>query len=131
LRIYLPSVRQQASGFTLHRVLAQWNEAVAGPEPASVEAPVVTLQGRDLRSRRFITMDVTDLTQEWINGTSENQGVVIRAIRSASPKVPSTSFTIAAKDGPLIGMPAQLMIAGICFSSLHRSPRARYRRGAR
>jgi formylglycine-generating enzyme required for sulfatase activity len=110
LRIYLPGVRQQGSGFTLHRVLGQWNEALAGPEPASVEAPVVTLQGRELGSRRFITMDVTDLTQEWINGTSENEGVVIRAIRSASPKVPSTSFTIAAKEGPLMGMPAQLEI---------------------
>lgn len=61
LRLYVPSVRQRGSGATVHKVLGQWNEAVAGLEPAYDLNPIAAFAGESLGSRRFITIDVTAL----------------------------------------------------------------------
>ena len=110
LRLYVPSVRQRGSGATVHKVLGQWNEAVAGLEPAYDLNPIAAFAGESLGSRRFITIDVTALVQEWVSGATENEGVVIRAARSFNSKAPIANFTISAKDGPFVGMPAHLEI---------------------
>ena len=110
LRIYVPSVRFRGSGASVHKVLGQWNEAVSGVEPTYDPTPIAAFPGESLGSRRFVTVDVTTLVQEWVSGATENEGVVIRATRGLDSKSQLATFTISAKDGPFVGLPAHLEI---------------------
>jgi hypothetical protein len=110
LRLYLPSVRRKGSGATVHKVLGQWNEAIAGAEPEHESTPLAAFGPESMGSRRFVTVDITSLVQEWISGATENEGVVIRAAGVTEPQGQQASFTLSSKDGPVMGMPAHLDI---------------------
>ena len=63
LRLYLPSVRRKGAGATIHQVLGQWNEAIAGAEPEHDPEPLASFGPESMGSRRFVTVDITSLVR--------------------------------------------------------------------
>lgn len=110
LRLYIPSLRQRGAGATVHKVLGQWNEAIASAEPTSESNPVAGFEPGQLGSRRFVTVDVTAVVREWISGSAENEGLVIKAKSPVDSKGQTASFTVSSKEGPFTGLPAHLEI---------------------
>ncbi len=61
-----------------------------------------------MASRRFVTVDVTDTVQAWINGGTANEGLAIQAISKTGSLTASVILT--SKEGALFGLPAELDI---------------------
>jgi sulfatase modifying factor 1 len=110
LRFYVPSIKAKGAGLGIHRVTGQWNEAIPGAQPGYETAPVAEIEASKLGSRRFMSVDVTSLVQDWINFTAENEGFAVTALSTGSARISPASVVISAKEGPALGLPALLDI---------------------
>ena len=110
LRVYLPNMIAKGNGISVHLVTSQWNETVPGAEPKYEATPIVKMDADNLGSRRFVTVDVTAVVQNWINLNAVNEGFALVAVPKGSTNVAPASVTIAAKDGISSGLPAHLEI---------------------
>jgi formylglycine-generating enzyme required for sulfatase activity len=112
LRMYTSSVRSKGQGLGVHRVTSPWNEAIPGAQPSYEINPIARIEAATLGSRRFVTVDVTDLVRAWVNGGSENEGFAITSLRALpqGTSSPLANVSIASKEGPYGGLPSILDI---------------------
>ncbi len=106
LRLFLPTVRSAGSGLGVHVVTSQWDEIQPANQPTRNPAPVATIGAEKLGPRRFVTADVTGTVQEWIFGTSINEGFAIVPLSGGAAGLASLSLT--SKEGAAFGLPAEL-----------------------
>jgi formylglycine-generating enzyme required for sulfatase activity len=107
-RLYTSTVKSVGAGLGIHRVIGQWNEAIPGAQPQFDASPFALVEPSKLGSRRFVTVDVTALVQDWINSAAENEGFAITSLGPTAPKAPWANVYIASKEGPTLGLPAIL-----------------------
>jgi formylglycine-generating enzyme required for sulfatase activity len=110
LRLYMPSVKDRGVGIGVHRVTGQWNEAAESAQPSYIATPVARIEGANLASRRFVTVDVTNLVQAWIKLQATNEGFALTSLPTGNRNMTPASVTIAAKEGAGLGLPAHLEI---------------------
>ena len=107
LRLFLPLVRTRGSGLGVHVVKGEWNESRASlREPEIISGTIGVVRPEDMASRRFVTVDVTSTVQGWIKGTQPNEGFAIAPISGGT----ATAVVLASKEGPVLGLPAELEI---------------------
>lgn len=123
LRLFLPTVRTPGAGLSVHLVTGTWNES-----SRISDAPVISagslgmIAPEKMASRRFVTVDVKDTVQKWINGGTLNEGFAIQPIVKAGS--PTASVMLTSKEGPVFGLPAELDIEfGPAFDTLPLSIR--------
>jgi formylglycine-generating enzyme required for sulfatase activity len=103
-------VRSKGAGLGIHRVLGQWNEAFPGVQPEFEASPFAQIEASKLGSRRFVTVDVTALVQDWINSSFQNEGIAITSLATGNSKLQPASVFMPSKEGPSLGFPAILDI---------------------
>ena len=109
LRLFLPTVRTPGAGLSVHLVTGTWNESTRLADAPSILAGSLGMIAPDkMASRRFVTVDVKDTVQKWINGGTLNEGFAIQPIVKAG--TPTTSVMLTSKEGPVFGLPAELDI---------------------
>ncbi|MEI6712592.1 MAG: DNRLRE domain-containing protein [Verrucomicrobiota bacterium] len=109
LRLFLPAIRAKGNGLTVHKVTSPWSEATASDWPSYAEAPVASISTNAMGVMRFVSVDVTSVVQEWVQSGSLNAGLAIAAA-SMQPVKLTASVTIPSKEGPEVGLPAQLEV---------------------
>lgn len=109
LRLFLPTVRTAGAGLSVHLVTGTWNESTRLADVPSISAGTIgTIPPSKMASRRFVTVDVTDTVQQWINGGTLNEGFAVQPIFRAGS--PTASVMLTSKEGPVFGLPAELDI---------------------
>jgi formylglycine-generating enzyme required for sulfatase activity len=109
LRLFLPTVRTAGAGLSVHLVTGTWNESTRLADVPSVVTGSLGMIAPDkMASRRFVTVDVKDTVQKWINGGTLNEGFAIQPI--IKPGSPTASVMLTSKEGPVFGLPAELDI---------------------
>ena len=109
LRLFLPTVRTPGAGLSVHLVTGTWNESTRLADVPSIVAGSLGMIAPDkMASRRFVTVDVKDTVQKWINGGTLNEGFAIQPIVKAGS--PTASVMLTSKEGPVFGLPAELDI---------------------
>ena len=109
LRLFLPTVRTSGAGLSVHLVTGTWNESSRIADVPSISAGSLGMISPDkMASRRFVTVDVKDTVQKWINGGALNEGFAIQPIVKAGS--PTASVMLTSKEGPVFGLPAELDI---------------------
>jgi formylglycine-generating enzyme required for sulfatase activity len=109
LRLFLPTVRTAGAGLSVHLVTGTWNESSRIADVPSISAGSLGAIAPDkMASRRFVTVDVTNTVQQWINGGTLNEGFAIQPI--IKPGSPTASVMLTSKEGPVFGLPAELDI---------------------
>jgi formylglycine-generating enzyme required for sulfatase activity len=123
LRLFLPTVRTPGAGLSVHLVTGTWNES-----SRISDAPVISagslgmIAPEKMASRRFVTVDVKDVVQKWVNGGTLNEGFAVQPIVKAGS--PTASVMLTSKEGPVFGLPAELDIEfGPAFDTLPLSIR--------
>ncbi len=109
LRIYLPKVTRAGEGIAVHQVTSTWDESLASSEPAFTTTPFATFPSARMGTKRFISVDVTNVVQSWITAPATNEGFAITAIPGATAKL-TASVLLGAKEGAGSGYPAELDI---------------------
>ncbi len=107
LRLYLPRVVRAGGGLSVHQVTGTWDESLASAEPTFTVAPFANLPAIGLRTKRFISVDVTATVQAWLAAPATNEGFAIAAIPGATAKL-TASVSLGAKEGSGSGYPAEL-----------------------
>ena len=107
LRLYLPTVTRTGDGLGLHQVTSTWDESLASAEPTFTATPLTNFSAARLGSKRFISVDVTNIVQSWITTPATNEGFAITAIPGATAKL-TASVLLGAKEGAGSGYPAEL-----------------------
>jgi sulfatase modifying factor 1 len=109
LRLFLPTVRTAGAGLSVHLVTGTWNESSRIADvPSIVSGSLGMIAPSKMASRRFVTVDVKDTVQKWINGGTLNEGFAIQPIVKAG--IPTASVMLTSKEGPVFGLPAELDI---------------------
>jgi formylglycine-generating enzyme required for sulfatase activity len=109
LRLFLPTVRTPGAGLSVHLVTGTWNESTRLADVPSILAGSLGMIAPDkMASRRFVTVDVKDTVQKWINGGTLNEGFAIQPIVKTGS--PTASVMLTSKEGPVFGLPAELDI---------------------
>jgi sulfatase modifying factor 1 len=109
LRLFLPTVRTAGAGLSVHLVTGTWNESTRLADvPSIVSGSLGMIEPSRMASRRFVTVDVKDTVQKWINGGTLNEGFAIQTIVKAGS--PTASVMLTSKEGPVFGLPAELDI---------------------
>lgn len=109
LRLFLPTVRTPGAGLSVHLVTGTWNESTRLADvPSIVAGSLGMIAPNKMASRRFVTVDVKDTVQKWINGGTLNEGFAIQPIVKAGS--PTASVMLTSKEGPVFGLPAELDI---------------------
>ena len=109
LRLFLPTVRTPGAGLSVHLVTGTWNESTRLADvPSIVAGSLGMIAPEKMASRRFVTVDVKDTVQKWINGGTLNEGFAIQPIVKAGS--PAASVMLTSKEGPVFGLPAELDI---------------------
>ena len=109
LRLYLPKVTRAGGGLGIHQVMDSWDESLASAEPTIANTPLASLPSTGLGSKRFISVDVTNIVQSWITSPASNEGLAITAIPGATTKL-TASVLVGSKEGAGSGYPAELDI---------------------
>jgi sulfatase modifying factor 1 len=124
LRLFLPTVRTPGAGLSVHLVTGTWNESTRLADvPSIVSGSLGMIAPSKMASRRFVTVDVKDTVQKWINGGTLNEGFAIQPI--IKPGSPTASVMLTSKEGPVFGLPAELDIEfGPTFDTLPLSIRS-------
>jgi formylglycine-generating enzyme required for sulfatase activity len=124
LRLFLPTVRTPGAGLSVHLVTGTWNESTRLADvPSIVAGSLGMIAPEKMASRRFVTVDVKDTVQKWINGGTLNEGFAIQPIVKAGS--PTASVMLTSKEGPVFGLPAELDIEfGPTFDTLPLSIRS-------
>ncbi len=76
LRLYLPKVTANGGGLTVHVVTSPWDEAVPTAEPSHDPAVAATIGALTLRSKRFVSVDVTAAVQAWVTGSRGRENIL-------------------------------------------------------
>jgi sulfatase modifying factor 1 len=114
LRLFLPIVQRTGSGLSVHLVTSEWNESKTSASlPTLASGSIGVITPDKMASRRFVTVDVTSTVQKWIkggtiNGGTMNEGFAIQPIVKAGS--PIASLMLTSKEGPVLGLPAELDI---------------------
>jgi formylglycine-generating enzyme required for sulfatase activity len=107
--LFLPTVRTPGAGLSVHLVTGTWNESARLADvPSIVAGSIGMIAAGKMASRRFVTVDVKDTVQKWINGGTLNEGFAIQPIVKAGS--PTASVMLTSKEGPVFGLPAELDI---------------------
>ncbi len=124
LRLFLPTVRTPGAGLSVHLVTGTWNESTRLADvPSILAGSLGMIAPEKMASRRFVTLDVKDAVQKWINGGTLNEGFAIQPIVKAGS--PTASVMLTSKEGPVFGLPAELDIEfGPTFDTLPLSIRS-------
>ena len=77
LRLWISAV-QNAGAFDVHEVLADWEEATitAGTAPP-IGPAIATVAVAVAQDDDFVTVDLTDLAQDWASGAAANYGIAL------------------------------------------------------
>ncbi len=109
LRLFLPTVRTAGAGMSVHLVTGTWNESTRLADVPSISTGSIGMIAPDkMASRRFVTVDVKDTVQKWINGGTINEGFAIQPILKTGSV--TASLMLTSKEGPTFGLPAELDI---------------------
>jgi hypothetical protein len=103
LRLFVSSVRAKGDGLRLHRVLGPWEEAKPGDAPTIDPNPIASVSSSEIASKRFVTFNVTETLNQWLDGSLPNEGFAVLA-------GPGTRLSTPSKEGILNGLPATLDI---------------------
>ncbi len=103
LRLFLSSVRAKGDGIRLHRVTGAWDESKPGEAPAIDPNPIASVSSSEIASKRFVTFNVTDTLNQWLDGSLPNEGFAVLAGAGTRLSTPS-------KEGILTGLPATLEV---------------------
>ena len=96
-------------GLSVHLVTGTWNESTRLADVPSIVAGSLGMIPPDkMARRRFVTVDVKDTVQKWINGGTLNEGFAIQPIVKDGSSIASVMLT--SKEGPVFGLPAELDI---------------------
>jgi formylglycine-generating enzyme required for sulfatase activity len=109
LRLYFASVTSAGQGLSIHRITSPWQESSAGALPAFTQAPIASIPPDRIGARRFVSVDVSSLVQDWIDNPASNEGLAVAAV-SAVPPAKTAGLRIPSKEGPAAGLPAQLEV---------------------
>lgn len=107
LRIYLPRVIRSGSGLSVHRVTGTWDELLSSAEPSFTSPPIANLAAAGIRTKRYISVDVTSSVQAWLATPANNEGFAIAAVLGATASL-TASVWLGAKEGAGSGYPAEL-----------------------
>jgi sulfatase modifying factor 1 len=109
LRLFLPTVRTAGAGLSVHLVTGTWNESTRLADVPAISAGTIgVIPPSKMASRRFVTVDVTNTVQQWINGGALNEGFAVQSI--VAPGSLRASVMLTSKEGPVFGLPAELDI---------------------
>lgn len=109
LRLYFNSVTTSGDGLTVHKVTSPWQESAQGAPPTFSSTPVATVTAERIRAKRFVTVDVTSVVQEWIENPRSNEGLAIAAV-PVNPVSKTANVKIPSKEGSIYGLPVQLEV---------------------
>jgi hypothetical protein len=107
LRLFLPRVVRAGSGLELRKVTSTWDETLASAEPTLEAGDVGRIPSTALRTKAFVTIDLTAVARIWLADPAGNEGLAIVATTDAVPSKIS-SVSISAKEGSGSGYPAEL-----------------------
>ena len=106
LRLFVPAVVNNGAGLSVFQITSAWDEAKASPSPSVEATAVATIAADQLGPNRFVTVDVTDVVQTWINGRAVNEGFAIGATAGTA----AAAVTLTSKEGKALGLPPKLDI---------------------
>ena len=109
LRIYFPKVTRAGEGIAVHQVTGTWDESLASSEPTFTATPFASFPPLGMGTKRFVSVDVTNVVQSWIATPATNEGFAITALPGATAKLTASVF-LGAKEGAGSGYPAELDI---------------------
>ena len=107
LRMFLPTVTAKGSGLSIYQVGGVWNECKPSVMPFIQPYAVASISADQLGNKRFVTVDVTATVQNWISMKAPNEGF---AIAPTLGYYGTSSLTLTSKEGPSLGIPAELDI---------------------
>ena len=77
LRLWVKDLDNEGS-IDFHVVLNSWNEAaVTAATGPGISAAFATIAISNAQKEKFVTVDVTDLVQDWVDGLTANNGIAI------------------------------------------------------
>jgi hypothetical protein len=109
LRFFLSSVSARGSGLSIFVVSTAWAEGriemVSAPTHESAPKAVVGVE--DIYAKSFVSVDVKEVVQMWLDDPKSNNGFAVAASPVAGA-AKSASVVIASKEGIVNGVPAIL-----------------------
>ena len=85
LRLYFSTVTSAGQGVSIHRITTPWQESSAGALPAFTQAPIASIPADRIGARRFVSVDVSSLVQDWIDNPASNEGLAVAAVIAVPP----------------------------------------------
>ena len=104
LRLWVEQV-QVAGSVELHRVDGSWDESTlsASSAPATTFLDNVAISLAD--EKHFVTVDVTDVVQDWLDGTEPNNGIALL------PYVTDVKVRLDSKENSQTSHPMEIEVA--------------------